>query len=168
MSGTTSLGGSGIECHSGSSEPATLVRVDVETNVLQGIAFAGTITTRKLRRNRQMCNLLRGASTVGSTSADTCYEYVMTKDQLFAAVIAQRRQLADTVEFACGGRARGFVPPSRTKQLRFEAPDCDWATGSGPSVIGTGEAILLAVTGRKAALADLSGDGVGLLAQRVR
>ncbi len=73
--------------------------------------------------------------------------------------------LRTVLEYACGGKARGFVPPSRTKDLRFEAGDLDWSIGSGPSVVGTGEAILLAVTGRRAALADVSGSGVERLAQ---
>jgi len=69
--------------------------------------------------------------------------------------------------YVCGGKARGFVPQSRTKGLRFEATDLDWSAGNGPVVSGTGEAIMMAVTGRAAALADLTGDGVAALTPRL-
>lgn len=69
--------------------------------------------------------------------------------------------------FLCGGKARGFVPPKRTNGLRFVASDSDWACGDGPLVTGTGEAIMMVVTNRKAALEDLSGDGVDIIKQRL-
>lgn len=63
--------------------------------------------------------------------------------------------------------AAGFVKANaRTKGLRLEATDVDWSWGAGPVVRGPGEAILLAVTGRPAGLADLEGDGVAVLASR--
>jgi uncharacterized protein (TIGR03083 family) len=62
---------------------------------------------------------------------------------------------------------KGFVGAAkRSKGLRFEATDVDWSWGSGPGVRGTGEAILLALTGRPAGLADLDGEGLGELARR--
>jgi hypothetical protein len=45
--------------------------------------------------------------------------------------------------------------------------DINWSWGSGPEVTGTAEAILMAVAGRPAALADLSGAGFPVLAGRV-
>jgi uncharacterized protein (TIGR03083 family) len=69
--------------------------------------------------------------------------------------------------YLCGGKARGFVSPRRTKGLRFEASDLAWSLGAGPTVSGTGEAIMLAVTGRTAALGELAGDGVAVLAGRL-
>jgi uncharacterized protein (TIGR03083 family) len=71
------------------------------------------------------------------------------------------------LDFLCGGKARGFVASSRTKGLRFEATDLGWSIGSGPSVIGTGEAIMMAVADRQVALADLAGDGLALLTERL-
>ena len=50
--------------------------------------------------------------------------------------------------------------------VRLAATDITWAKGSGPEVVGTGEAILMAIAGRAAALADLTGPGVAILAQR--
>ncbi len=75
--------------------------------------------------------------------------------------------LRTVLDFLCGGRARGFVPAARTKGLRFEATDLDWSAGAGPVVSGTGEAIMLAVAGRRVAVPDLSGAGVAALSQRL-
>jgi uncharacterized protein (TIGR03083 family) len=69
-------------------------------------------------------------------------------------------RLRVSLDFLVGGRAIGFVPRHLPKGLRFEATDLDWAWGNGPLVRGTGEAVMLALTGRTAALAELSGDGV--------
>jgi uncharacterized protein (TIGR03083 family) len=55
-----------------------------------------------------------------------------------------------------------------TKGLRFVASDIEWASGSGPEVRGTGEALALAMVGRSTVLAELEGDGVVILTQRVR
>ncbi len=43
--------------------------------------------------------------------------------------------------------------------VRLVATDLDWSHGRGPDVHGSGEALLMAMAGRKAALADLSGPG---------
>jgi uncharacterized protein (TIGR03083 family) len=55
----------------------------------------------------------------------------------------------------------------RIRGLQLRATDLDWAHGSGPEVVGTGEALLMAMTGRRAALADLDGPGCGTLAARM-
>jgi uncharacterized protein (TIGR03083 family) len=55
----------------------------------------------------------------------------------------------------------------RIKGLRLTATDVAWQHGDGPEVTGTGEALLMAMTGRPAALAELSGPGQPTLAARV-
>jgi uncharacterized protein (TIGR03083 family) len=61
----------------------------------------------------------------------------------------------------------GFVKADkRAKGLRFEATDVDWSWGDGPVVRGAAEAILLALTGRPAGRAELTGDGLPTLAAR--
>src|SRR4051812_37645878 len=55
----------------------------------------------------------------------------------------------------------------RIEGLTMRATDAEWSTGSGPEVAGPTTSLVLAMTGRKAALADLSGDGVGTLQQRM-
>ncbi len=59
-----------------------------------------------------------------------------------------------------------FGAKKRTKGLRLEATDVDWSWGDGPLVRGPGEALLLAMLGRGAALDDLEGPGVPDLAAR--
>jgi len=55
----------------------------------------------------------------------------------------------------------------RIRGLRLRATDIDWAHGDGPEVTGPGEALLMAMSGRRAALADLSGPGLATLAKRL-
>jgi uncharacterized protein (TIGR03083 family) len=52
----------------------------------------------------------------------------------------------------------------RTRGIRLTATDRNWSAGRGPEVRGSGEALLLAMTGRVAHLTDeLDGDGVAML-----
>lgn len=71
-------------------------------------------------------------------------------------------------------RVLGLVPGNprlgaghRIRGLRLRATDVDWARGHGPEVMGPGEALMMAMTGRQAALADLSGPGRATLAERL-
>ncbi|MBC2641463.1 MULTISPECIES: maleylpyruvate isomerase family mycothiol-dependent enzyme [unclassified Rhodococcus (in: high G+C Gram-positive bacteria)] len=52
---------------------------------------------------------------------------------------------------------------SRVAGLTLRATDTDWTTGSGPEVSGPMLALVLAMTGRSAALGELGGDGLGQL-----
>ena len=62
----------------------------------------------------------------------------------------------------------GFVgAKKRAAGLRLIATDVDWSYGQGTEVHGTGEAILLALTGRPVVLDELTGDGVATLRSRV-
>ncbi len=54
----------------------------------------------------------------------------------------------------------------RISGLQLRATDADWSHGSGPEVSGPIVALVMAMTGRRALLADLSGDGVELLSAR--
>ncbi len=56
----------------------------------------------------------------------------------------------------------------RIRGLRLRATDVDWTHGQGAEVTGPGEALMMAMTGRPAALADLDGPGKDALAQRLR
>jgi uncharacterized protein (TIGR03083 family) len=55
----------------------------------------------------------------------------------------------------------------RIRGLRLRAIDVDWAHGNGPEVTGPGEALLMAMSGRPAAVADLAGPGLDTLAARL-
>jgi uncharacterized protein (TIGR03083 family) len=54
----------------------------------------------------------------------------------------------------------------RATGLTLNATDVDWTRGAGPAVNGPLASIILALTGRKAGLADLTGDGLETLAAR--
>jgi hypothetical protein len=54
----------------------------------------------------------------------------------------------------------------RIDGLTLRATDTEWSTGTGPEVAGPILALLMAMTGRKAATADLTGEGVETLASR--
>jgi uncharacterized protein (TIGR03083 family) len=71
-------------------------------------------------------------------------------------------------------RVLGLVPGNprlgagrRIRGLRLRATDIEWAHGRGPEVTGPGEALLMAMSGRPAALADLNGQGLATLAKRL-
>jgi len=55
----------------------------------------------------------------------------------------------------------------RARGVRLVATDLDWSHGSGPEVRGTGEALLMAMAGRRAALDELDGPGKAKFAQRL-
>lgn len=63
---------------------------------------------------------------------------------------------------------RAFVPRGRLSGLAFEATDVDWTGGEagGSLVSGPGASLAYAMTGRPAALDELSGPGVDLLRSR--
>lgn len=55
---------------------------------------------------------------------------------------------------------------SRIAGLTLKADDAEWSTGSGPEVTGPVISLVMVMTGRKAALDDLSGDGLDTLRGR--
>jgi uncharacterized protein (TIGR03083 family) len=54
----------------------------------------------------------------------------------------------------------------RIDGLTLRATDTGWTTGSGPEVTGPHLSLILAMTGRSAALAELSGEGLATLKSR--
>ncbi|WP_232535364.1 maleylpyruvate isomerase family mycothiol-dependent enzyme [Nocardia terpenica] len=62
-----------------------------------------------------------------------------------------------------------FARPGRyIGGLRLTATDLNWSRGTGPEVRGPGEALILAMVGRPAALTELDGPGVPILRDRCR
>jgi uncharacterized protein (TIGR03083 family) len=55
----------------------------------------------------------------------------------------------------------------RMRGLRLTATDVAWQHGDGPEVSGTGEALLMAMTGRQDAVNELGGPGQATLAGRI-
>ncbi len=62
------------------------------------------------------------------------------------------------------------APPLRgfwhARGVRLVATDVDWSWGRGPEARGPGEAVLMALTGRRGAAADLTGPGAEVLLRR--
>jgi uncharacterized protein (TIGR03083 family) len=54
----------------------------------------------------------------------------------------------------------------RISGLRLKATDSSWASGDGPEVTGPLASLVVAMTGRREAYADLSGEGVATIASR--
>ena len=72
-----------------------------------------------------------------------------------------------SLAFVCDpGASRGFVPSGRLAGLRLICTDSAFELGEGHEVRGPGAALLLALTGRRRGLDDLSGDGVDVLRSR--
>ena len=72
------------------------------------------------------------------------------------------------LDFLMSSKAtRGFLPKDRVPGLRYESRDTAWAAGSGPTVAGPAASLLLALTGRRAGLEHLSGDGAADLERRL-
>jgi uncharacterized protein (TIGR03083 family) len=74
-------------------------------------------------------------------------------------------RLVPALAFALG--APTLPTKGNAKGLKLDATDVAWTVGDGPEVTGPGEALLMAAAGRAAALADLSGDGLPILRERV-
>ena len=55
----------------------------------------------------------------------------------------------------------------RATGLTLVATDADWTRGAGPEVKGPLASMILALTGRRAGLADLTGDGLATLTGRI-
>jgi uncharacterized protein (TIGR03083 family) len=55
----------------------------------------------------------------------------------------------------------------RAEGLTLRATDVDWSAGTGPEVVGPLASIIVAITGRRAGLADLTGNGLATLTARV-
>ena len=62
---------------------------------------------------------------------------------------------------------KGFLPRGRLTGLRLITTDQDWRHGDGPEIIGSSEAIAMAVSGRPTALDDLAGPGLVVLRRRL-
>ncbi|WP_432563882.1 maleylpyruvate isomerase family mycothiol-dependent enzyme [Kineococcus sp. SYSU DK003] len=65
--------------------------------------------------------------------------------------------------------ARNFAVDSRTvaRGLRLVADDGPFAVGSGPQVVGSTEALVMAMAGRAAYLPELSGPGASFVRSRI-
>ncbi|MGH3580740.1 MAG: maleylpyruvate isomerase family mycothiol-dependent enzyme [Mycobacterium sp.] len=73
--------------------------------------------------------------------------------------------IADAIGYLVGDRPSGGK--RRLKSLTLSATDADFSVGSGPLVRGPAVALLLAASGRSAAIDEMSGPGASQLINRV-
>lgn len=95
---------------------------------------------------------------------------VLVHGQDIAIPLGRTRQMPTAAAAAAAQRAWDMGFPFRARKrlagLRLAATDTDWAVGSGAAVEGPIAALLLLVTGRDAAVDQLTGDGARLLRRR--
>ncbi len=108
-----------------------------------------------------------------STQRARAAAHVLASDLRVAQQEAMTRRGAITVAFFAADASCSGTPPSyvigdpRAAIKRACLPtDVTWSHGSGPEASGPVLSLLLAMCGRKAALADLSGDGTEVLSAR--
>lgn len=121
--------------------------------------------TRLLRDHADMRVKAPGVGPMGQM-ADGC---VHLRDCARPLGLADDVTLADwrmLLDWLPGGVV-GLVPKKRLDGIALGATDQDWSWGRGAEMTGPSEALAMAVAGRAAALADLSGPGVDVLRQRL-
>jgi uncharacterized protein (TIGR03083 family) len=95
---------------------------------------------------------------------------VLVHGQDIALPLRRNRPMPAPAAAAAAQRAWDLRFPFRAQRrlagLRLSATDADWAVGAGAPVEGPIAALLLLVTGRDAALDQLTGDGVRTLRRR--
>lgn len=64
-------------------------------------------------------------------------------------------------------RARGLVPRGILEGVAYSATDTEWSFGDGPLVSGPAVSLMMTLSGRTAALSDLTGEGVASLRTRL-
>jgi uncharacterized protein (TIGR03083 family) len=99
---------------------------------------------------------------------------VLAGEMIHQQDVRRALNVGRTIDPACvqialqdvNGTSAGILPgKKRAAGLFLHAIDVDWQAGesSSPEVAGTGEALLMAMAGRDAALADLTGVGVATM-----
>ncbi|MFT4128224.1 MAG: maleylpyruvate isomerase family mycothiol-dependent enzyme [Gordonia sp. (in: high G+C Gram-positive bacteria)] len=73
----------------------------------------------------------------------------------------RQRAVLDFLTGPQGGMAR------RLTGFRWAATDLDWETGTGPTLVGTADALMLTISGRRVAVDELSGTGTDELRARL-
>lgn len=96
---------------------------------------------------------------------------VLVHTQDIAIPLGKRHEMPPDAARASAERYRGrsfpFNARKRLRGYRLEATDVDWSSGEGALLRGPIAALLMLITGRPAALAELSGDGVPALRRQL-
>lgn len=141
-------------------------------SAIESVAFGSSHTPKeiaKIFREIHTKNIRRGISKVIKPSeglADHVIHHQDIRRPLSMPRTIPPDRLVAALDLLPG--LAGFVgAKKRVAGLRLVADDVGWAHGDGPEVRGTGEAILLAASGRPVTLGELEGDGVDVLRARL-
>ena len=132
----------------------------------------GAASTDELRTNLRATVGSR-VTQPGVKAPGILLDEVVHQQDVRRAIGVPREVPADRLQVALDDSTRygnALLPiKKRLKGLHLKATDLDWETGDAgaPEISGKGEALLMAITGRPAALADLSGPGVEELSGRI-
>jgi hypothetical protein len=93
---------------------------------------------------------------------------IHAEDSRRALGIAHEYPIDDVVAVADFYKGSNLIvgAKKRIAGLKLHATDVDWSTGDGPEVSGPILSLVMAMTGRKEVLGDLSGPGVETLRSR--
>jgi uncharacterized protein (TIGR03083 family) len=158
------------------------------TAKVNGLAFFGKLVTNGFSLTKMQTRDITAER--GATPADTLagFRSVIESEQhppgpldtwlgeviVHAEDIRRPLDITHAYDTAAAVRVADFYKGSnliigakkRIAGLRLRATDAEWTTGDGPEVAGPIVALVLAMTGRKPAHADLTGDGVATLSAR--
>jgi uncharacterized protein (TIGR03083 family) len=122
----------------------------------------------------QLIALLRDNAEPHGLGAGFGGRVALTDNMIHQQDIRRPLSLARTIPAERLSAALDFVRYSptirgalRVRGVRLAATDSDWSYGKGTEVRGQGEALLMVMAGRPAALRDLDGPGVPTLSARV-
>ena len=140
-------------------------------SMLEKEAIKGGNKSTDELRVRMRGTIGRRSKPPGAKPADLLLDYVVHQQDIRRPLGVTREVPADHVRGALDKITlvrNGFLPgKSRAAGLHLHATDMEWERGEGPEVAGSGEAILMVLAGRGAALAELSGPGVDTLRARI-
>jgi uncharacterized protein (TIGR03083 family) len=130
----------------------------------------GARPTDQLRKDLRSSVGMRGKPP-GTKPVDLVLETIVHQQDVRRALGVPRVYPTDALKVALdriAGMGNSLLPgKKRATGLHLRATDVDWDHGEGDEVAGTGEALLMAMSGRPEALADLSGPGFETLRRRV-
>ncbi|MEX0664970.1 MAG: maleylpyruvate isomerase family mycothiol-dependent enzyme [Acidimicrobiia bacterium] len=130
----------------------------------------GTHSPEQLRKDMRASVGMR-RKPPGTKPADLVMETIVHQQDVRRPLGIPRDYPAEELKVAldCAASTGSSLLPGKKRGagLHLRATDLDWEHGEGDEVSGSGEALLMALAGRSAALADLVGPGVETLRSRI-
>jgi hypothetical protein len=116
-----------------------------------------------VEERRHMADLFAGLDPEQLSRQSLCEAWTVHE---IAAHLASFLRLGQLKIYVCMIAYAGDFAPGN-QHLRFEATDTGWTSGHGAPVRGPAQSVVMAMSGRTRGFADLDGDGVELLRQRI-